>query len=83
MAGDEIKSSNIALVAAASAVISGGGAHLATKDDVTSANIEDCRVFSEHAREHERTSCEVEKNKLLIECMNSKSKGDLSAGGNK
>ena len=50
---EEQKPSNLILVAAASAAISGGGTHIVTSsDDVTSANIEDCRSFSEHAREH-------------------------------
>tara|TARA_R110001632_G_scaffold83617_10_gene185002 strand:+ start:1358 stop:1603 length:246 start_codon:yes stop_codon:yes gene_type:complete len=80
MAGEEIKSSNIALMVAASAVISGGGAHLVTKDDVTSANIEDCRAFSDHAREHEQASCAIAKNKLLMECMKRKVKNNSSKG---
>ncbi|QDP63241.1 MAG: hypothetical protein Unbinned1520contig1002_39 [Prokaryotic dsDNA virus sp.] len=67
---DEEKGSNtnMIIIAAASAAISGGGAHIATKDDVNSANIEDCRVFSQHAREHERANCEIEKNNILIRC---------------
>jgi hypothetical protein len=70
MSDEENKGSgnNLILVAAASAAISGGGAHLVTKDDVTSANIEECRSFSEHAREHERANCEIEKNRILLEC---------------
>jgi len=72
MSDEESKNSNLILIAAASAVISGGGAHLVTKDDVTSANIEECRSFSEHAREHERANCEIEKNKMLISCKRSK-----------
>ena len=65
---EEQKPTNMILVAAASAAISGGGAHIVTKDDVTSANIEECRSFSQHAREHERANCEIEKNKILIRC---------------
>lgn len=66
---EEQKPSNLILVAAASAAISGGGTHIVTSsDDVTSANIEDCRSFSEHAREHERATCEIEKNRILLEC---------------
>ena len=66
---EEQKPSNLILVAAASAAISGGGTHIVTSsDDVTSANIEDCRSFSEHAREHERANCEIEKNRILLEC---------------
>ena len=62
-----IKMSNLILVAAASAAISGGGTHIVTSsDDVTSASIEDCRSFSEHAREHERANCEIEKNRHFI-----------------
>ena len=59
---------NMILVAAASAAISGGGAYLVTKEEVTSANIEECRSFSQHAREHERANCEIEKNRILLEC---------------
>jgi len=63
------KNGNLILVAAASAAISGGGTHIVTSsDDVTSANIEDCRSFSEHAREHERANCEIEKTNILIRC---------------
>jgi len=66
---EEQKPSNLILVAAASAAISGGGTHIVTSsDDVTSANIEDCRSFSKHAREHERANCEIEKNRILLEC---------------
>ena len=66
---EEQKPSNLILVAAASAAISGGGTHIVTSsDDVTSAGIEDCRSFSEHAREHERANCEIEKNRILLEC---------------
>ena len=65
-------SANVIIIAVASAAISGGGAHLATKDvddlPVNSTSIEDCRSFSEHAREHERASCEIEKVKDLIAC---------------
>jgi len=68
MSDEEKGNSNLILVAAASAAISGGGAHIVTKDDVTSANIEECRSFSEHAREHERANCEIEKNRILLEC---------------
>ena len=48
---EEQKPSNLILVAAEiSAAISGGGTHIVTSsDDVTSANIEDCRSLSEHA----------------------------------
>ena len=65
---DEQKPTNLILVAAASAAISGGGAHIVTKEEVTGASIEDCRAFSEHAREHERANCEIEKNRILLEC---------------
>jgi len=69
---DEQKPPNMILVAAASAAISGGGAHFATKESadlpVNTTSIEDCRAFSQHAREHERASCEIEKNKILIGC---------------
>ena len=69
---DKSSSANMIIIAAASAAISGGGAHLATKDGtdlpVNSTSIEDCRSFSQHAREHERASCEIEKNKILIMC---------------
>ena len=68
MSDEESKGSNLILVAAASAAISGGGAHLVTKEEVTSANIEECRAFSQHAREHERANCEIEKNRILLEC---------------
>ena len=80
MAGEESKSSNVAAIALMSAVVSGGGAHLVTKDDITSASIEDCRVFSDHAREHEQTSCEIAKNKLLMECIKRKVKNNPSKG---
>ncbi len=63
---------NMLLVAAASAAISGGGTHLVTSsgDDlpVNTTSIEDCRAFSQHAREHERADCEIEKNTILIGC---------------
>ncbi len=63
---------NMLLVAAASAVISGGGTHLVTSsgDDlpVNTTSIEECRSFSQHAREHERANCEIEKNRILLEC---------------
>ncbi len=63
---------NMLLVAAASAAISGGGAHLVTASGedlpVNTTSIEDCRAFSQHAREHERATCEIEKNKILIGC---------------
>ena len=63
------KNGNLILVAAASAAISGGGTHIVTSsDDVTSANIEDSRSFSEQAREHERANCEIEKYRILLEC---------------
>jgi len=68
MSDEESKTPNVLVVAAVTAAISGGGAHIVTKDDVTSANIEECRSFSQHAREHERTTCEVEKNKILMRC---------------
>jgi hypothetical protein len=68
----ENRNSNIILVAAASAAISGGGAHLATKESddlfLNTTTIEDCRSFSAHAREHEKTSCEIEKTNLMIRC---------------
>ncbi len=63
---------NMILVAAASAAISGGGTHLVTTSGndlpVNTTSIEDCRAFSQHAREHERATCEIEKNKILIRC---------------
>tara|TARA_R110002050_G_scaffold121154_2_gene239441 strand:- start:417 stop:641 length:225 start_codon:yes stop_codon:yes gene_type:complete len=63
---------NMILVAAASAAISGGGTHLVTSSGdelpLNTTSIEDCRAFSKHAREHERASCEIEKNKILIGC---------------
>ncbi len=63
---------NMILVAAASAAISGGGTHLVTTSGndlpVNTTSIEDCRAFSQHAREHERATCEIEKNKILIGC---------------
>ena len=71
---DEDKGSgnNMILVAAASAAISGGGAHLVTASGedlpVNGTSIEECRSFSQHAREHERASCEIEKNRILLEC---------------
>lgn len=72
MSDEESKGNNMILVAAASAAISGGGAHLVTAngDDlpVTATSIEECRSFSQHAREHERANCEIEKNRILLEC---------------
>ena len=69
---DKGSGNNMILVAAASAAISGGGTHLVTSsgDDlpVTATSIEECRSFSQHAREHERATCEIEKNKILIGC---------------
>jgi len=77
MSDEEKNSSNtMIMVAAVSAVISGGGTHLATKESedspVNTTTIEDCRAFSEHAREHERTNCEIEKTKSLIDCNDNK-----------
>lgn len=72
MSEEENKGNNMLLVAAASAAISGGGAHLVTASGedlpVTGTSIEDCRAFSQHAREHERADCEIEKNRILLEC---------------
>ncbi len=73
MSDEESKgSNNMLLVAAASAAISGGGAHLVTASGedlpVNTTSIEDCRAFSQHAREHERADCEIEKNRILLEC---------------
>jgi len=69
---DEQKPPNMILVAAVSAAISGGGAHFATKESadlpVSATSIEDCRSFSQHAREHERANCEIEKNRIILEC---------------
>ncbi len=69
---EEQKPHNMILVAAASAVISGGGTHLVTTSGndlpVNTTSIEDCRAFSQHAREHERATCEIEKNRILLEC---------------
>ncbi len=67
----ESNNQNMILVAAASAAISGGGAHFATKESnlpVTNTSIQDCTPFSIHAREHERADCEIEKNLLRIQC---------------
>ena len=74
MSEEENKGSgnNMILVAAASAAISGGGAHLVTASGedlpVNGTSIEECRSFSQHAREHERANCEIEKNRILLEC---------------
>ncbi len=73
MSDEESKgSNNMLLVAAASAAISGGGAHLVTASGedlpVNTTSIEECRSFSQHAREHERADCEIEKNRILLEC---------------
>ena len=63
---------NLILVAAASAAISGGGAHLVTANGedlpLNTTSIEECRSFSQHAREHERANCEIEKNRIILEC---------------
>jgi type 1 fimbria pilin len=73
MSGEENSNGkNMLLVAAASAAISGGGTHLVTTSGndlpVNTTSIEDCRAFSQHAREHERANCEIEKNRILLEC---------------
>jgi hypothetical protein len=69
---EEQKQPNMFLVAAASAAISGGGTHLVTSSGedlpLNTTSIEECRSFSQHAREHERATCEIEKNKILIGC---------------
>ena len=72
MSDEEKGNNNLILVAAASAAISGGGAHLVTASGedlpVNGTSIEECRSFSQHAREHERANCEIEKNRILLEC---------------
>lgn len=72
MSDEQQKQHSVLVVAAISAVISGGGAHIATKESedlpVNSTTLEDCRAFSEHSREHERATCEIEKTKLMIRC---------------
>jgi len=60
---------NYLMIAAASAFVGGGGTHLATSDQqVNSVTIQDCRPFSQHAREHEQQNCKNMINSLRIDC---------------
>jgi hypothetical protein len=63
-----MESNKLIGAAALSALISGGGVHLVNSGEATSVNINDCKVFSNHAREHEQHKCAAELNKVLIEC---------------
>ncbi len=60
------------IAVAVSSIVSGGGAHVATKSNegalVESATIEQCLHFMRTARELERLQCNIEKNELKILC---------------
>ncbi len=62
----------IAAVIAAGSIGGLGGHTIGSAEEtiVNATTVEHCKEFMLHARQHERSDCDIEKLKLMMECKN-------------